>query len=96
LDLSGFSQKNPGCVSEINELFNLVPLRRAVFAVDATTDQPLLRQTMQQAWAQMKDRSPNHRLSAGQVSLVELSGKSTDGIHNLLYALCAAATAGPK
>ncbi|MGH7887396.1 MAG: hypothetical protein ACREPG_06000, partial [Candidatus Binatia bacterium] len=62
MDLSGFSQKNPGCVSEINELFNLVPLRRLVFAVDETTDQPFLRQTMQHAWAQLKDRSPNHRL----------------------------------
>ena len=96
MDLSGFSQKNAGCVAEINELFNLVPLRRLVFAVDETTEQPFLRQTMQQAWAQLKDRSPNHRLSTGQVSLVELSGMSSDGIHKLLHALCAAATAGPK
>ena len=96
MDLRGFSQKNPGCVSEINELFNLVPLRRLVFAIDETTDQPYLRQTMQQAWAQLKDRSPNHRLSAGQVSLVELSGMSTNGLHNLLDALCAAATVGPN
>jgi hypothetical protein len=96
MDLRGFSQKNPGCVSEINELFNLVPLRRLVFAIDETTDQPYLRQTMQQAWAQLKDRSPNHRLSAGQVSLVELSRMSTNGLHNLLDALCAAATVGPN
>ncbi len=95
MDLSGFSQKNPGCVSEINELFNLVPLRRLVFAVDETTDQPFLRQTMQQAWTQLKDRSPNHRLSTGQVLLVELSGMSTDGLHNLLHALCAAASVKP-
>lgn len=95
MDLGGFSEQIAGCVAEINELFNLVPLRRVVFAVDETTDQPHLRQTMQQAWAQLKDRSPNHRLSAGQVSLVELSGMSADGFHNLLYALCAAASVKP-
>jgi hypothetical protein len=95
MDLRGFSPKNAGGIFEINELFNLVPLRRAVFAVDETTDQPFLRQTMQQAWSQLKDRSPNRRLPDGQVSLVELSAMSADGIHNLLYALCAAASAKP-
>ncbi len=93
MDLRGFSPKNTGCIFEINELFNLVPLRRALFAVDETTDQPFLRQTVQQAWAQLKDFSPNRRLPDGQVSLVKLSAMSADGFHNLLYALCAAASA---
>jgi hypothetical protein len=93
MDLRGFSPKNTGCIFEINELFNQVPLRRMVFAIDETTDQPFLRQTMQQAWAQLKDRSPNRRLPEGQVSLVELSAMSADRFSNLLYALCAAASA---
>jgi hypothetical protein len=95
MDLRGFSPKNTGGIFGINELFNQVALRRMVFAIDETTDQPFLRRTMQQAWAQLKDRSPNRRLPQGQVSLVELSAMSADGIHNLLYALCAAASAKP-
>ena len=62
MDLRGFSQANDGCVFEIHELFNVVPLARAVFVVDESTDQPFMRETMQRAWRQMKDRSPNRRL----------------------------------
>ena len=87
------SQANSGCVFEIHEMFNVVRLSRIVFAVDGTTDQTFMRRTMQQAWRELKDRSPNYRLPAGQVSLVELSGMSAAGFHNLLYALCSAATA---
>ncbi|MGH7817754.1 MAG: hypothetical protein ACREOR_10235, partial [Candidatus Binatia bacterium] len=92
MDLRGFSPANSGCVFEIREMFNVVPLSRVVFAIDDTTDQSFMRQTMQQAWHELKDRSPNYRLPAGQVSLVELAGMSAAGFHNLLYAVCAAAT----
>ena len=60
------------------------------FAVDESTDQSFVRATMQQAWRQIKDRSPNLRIGAGQVSLVELSGDGAK--RDLLYALCAAAS----
>jgi hypothetical protein len=90
MDLRGFSQANDGCVFEIHEIFNLVPLGRIVFIVDNTTDQPFMRLTMQGAWRQLKDRSPNHRLSSGQVALVQLSGLAAGGLRNLLYAISAA------
>ena len=93
MDLRGLSPANAGCVSEIHEMLNVVPLSRVVFAIDDTTDQFFLRRTMREAWAELKDRSPNYRLPAGQVSLVELSGMSMAGFHNLLFALSAAATA---
>lgn len=91
MDLRGFSQANAGCVFEIHEIFNVVPLARAVFVIDDSTDQALMRQTMEQAWRQVKDRSPNRRLETGQLRLVQLAG--TDGMQDLLYALCSAATA---
>jgi hypothetical protein len=96
MDLRGLSQANSGGVFEIQELFNVVALHRVVFALDNTTDQAFMRQTMQQAWHQLKHRSPNHRLSAGQVSLVDLTGTSAASLHNLLYGLCTAATTAPK
>ena len=94
MDLRGFSQANAGCVFEIHEIFNVVPLARAVFAIDGSTDQAFMRQTMQQAWRQVKDRSPNHRLAAGKIALVQLTDTGGDSMHDLLYALCGAATAG--
>ncbi len=95
MDLRGLSPKNAACVLEINELFNLVPLQRAVFAIDETTDQPFLRQTMQQAWSQLKDRSPNRKLPEGQISLVQLEGPGGAAMQNLLYATCVAASTKP-
>jgi hypothetical protein len=91
MDLRGFSQLNDGCIFEIHEIFNLVPLERIVFAVDHTTDQPFMQRTMERAWRQLKDRSPNHRLKSGQVQLVQLSGLAGAGLRNLLYAISAAA-----
>jgi hypothetical protein len=93
MDLRGFSQNNAGCVFEINELFHLVSLVRVVFVIDAGTDQTFLRQTMQQAWRQLKERSPNHRPGGGKVSLVQMADRSP--MSDLLRALCTAATLKP-
>ena len=90
MDLRGFGAANAGCVFEINEIFELVPLSRAVFAVDQSTDQDFMRQTMRQAWSQIKERSPNRRLASGQVAVVDLS-QSTTSTQDLLYAVSAAA-----
>ena len=61
MDLRAFSRSNAGCVFEINELFNLVPLQRLVFIVDESTDQKFMRETMSEAWKGLRDRSPNRR-----------------------------------
>ena len=66
MDLRGFSQHNSGCVFEIHELVNVLPLQRVVFAIDESTDQTFMRATMQQAWRQIKDRSPNRQIGAGR------------------------------
>lgn len=96
MDLRGFSPANSGFVSEIHELFNVVVLSRVIFAVDNTTDQALLRQTMEDGWQKLKTRSPNRRLPAAQISLVDLSDMTRAGFHNLLGALCAAASVKPS
>jgi hypothetical protein len=92
MDLRGFSQANAGCVFEIHEIINVVPLARAVFAIDESTDRPFMRETMEQAWRQVKDRSPNRRPEMAQVELVRLG--DAGGMQDLLYALCSAATGG--
>src|SRR6185295_2909519 len=92
MDLRGFSQANAGCVFEIHEILNVVPLARAVFAIDDSTDQAFMRQTMKDAWRQLKDRSPNRRPAAGKIALVQLIDAGGDDMQDLLYALCDAAT----
>ena len=95
MDLRSFSQNNAGCVFEINELFNLVPLQRIVFVVDESTDQQFMRNTMELAWKQIKEYSPNRRLPSGRISLVQFSQLSRGAMRNLLYAVSAAANVKP-
>lgn len=94
MDLRGFSQANAGCVFEIHEIFNVVPLARAVFAIDDSTDQAFMRQTMEQAWHLVKERSPNRRLAAGRVALVQIADTGRGAMQDLLFAICGAATTG--
>jgi hypothetical protein len=91
MDLRGFSQSNTGCVHEINELFNLVPLERALFMIDDSTDQAFMREAMKRAWQRIKDRSPNRRLSPARVSLVQLSRWDMRNVRTLLKAISLAA-----
>jgi len=93
MDLRGFSQANAGCIFEIQEIFNVVPLARAVFAIDDSTNQAFMRQTMEDGWRQVKDRSPNRHLAAGKVALVQLSDTGGSVMQDLLFALCSAANA---
>jgi hypothetical protein len=95
MDLRSFSRSNAGCIFEINELFNVVPLRRIVFVIDDSTDQQFMRETMQAAWREIKERSPNRRGGAGHVSLVHLSRLNGNELRNLLYAIGSAASTEP-
>ncbi|HEV7464216.1 MAG TPA: tetratricopeptide repeat protein, partial [Methyloceanibacter sp.] len=51
MDLRNFSPSNQGCIFEINELLDVVPLDRVVFVVDETTDQAFLREILTECWA---------------------------------------------
>ena len=81
MDLRGFLPDNQGCVFEINELLNVVPLDRVVFVVDATTDLGFLRETFATGWEALAAESPNHNLAEPRVLLFEFAGeKSVPGL----------------
>jgi hypothetical protein len=75
MDLRGFMRENRGCVFEINELLNVVPLERVVFVVDETTDLAFLRETFTQGWAALAADSPNRELVKPRVLLFQFSGE---------------------
>jgi hypothetical protein len=93
MDLRGFSAQNSGCIFEINELINMMPLGRALFIVDATTDEDFLHQTLQQSWARRKTTSPNRRSESGLLHLFRLNGLGERELQGLLHALSMAANA---
>ena len=71
MDLRGFLPGNLGCVFEINELLNVVPLDRVVFVIDDTTDLAFLHGILAQGWEAVAADSPiaaspnRGRLSSG-------------------------------
>jgi len=52
-----------------------------------------MRETMAEAWKGLRDRSPNRRMPAGEIYLVELTNASA--MKNLFVAICAAARPRP-
>lgn len=90
MDLRGFSAQNAGCIYEISELINMMPLEQVLFIIDETTDEPFLRQVMQQAWDHMRATSPNRLSKEGWLHLFHLDGLHDRGIQQLLQALSAA------
>jgi hypothetical protein len=91
MDLRGFTAQNAGCVFEIKELVNVVPLGRVKFIVDGTTDEQFLLQVVHQAWGAMGIASPNRRPARNQLRLFRLTGSGPGEMRQLLRALCVAA-----
>ena len=52
MDLRGFSPNKQGCLFELRQLVERVPLERVVLVIDSTTDMALLRSTLMSAWEQ--------------------------------------------
>ena len=96
MDLRGFSSQNAGVIYEIGELINLVPLERVVFIVDDSTDEPFLRQVMQQAWDQMKPESPNRASASGTLSLFRLKQLGERDLQRLLHVIAEAVHPAPE
>ncbi len=90
MDLRSLAENNAGCVFEIKELLNAVPLERLVFVVDDTTDKNFLKQTLAESWRQLRSDSPNMRLSSSALQPFELRSLGHSELRDLLQQLCAA------
>ena len=84
MDLRGFSQKNAGCVFEIQELVRAVPIERVVFVVDTTTDHALLERIFSEAAAQAG------KVLAVKPFLFQVARLDVTTLRTLLQALAAA------
>lgn len=96
MDLRGFSSQNAGCIFEINELINRVPLGRVVFIIDRSTDEPFLRQVIQRSWEGMGTASPNRLSTSGSPGLFHLNRLGATELRRLLQILANAARSAPE
>ena len=73
MDLRGFSVSHVGCVFELNQLVNLVPLKRIVLLADRLTDMCALDETLQGAWRNVHHSAPSAGEQNPVVDLLMLS-----------------------
>jgi hypothetical protein len=64
MDLRGFTRTSKGCIFELHELLDAVPLKRVLLVVDHTTDYDFLADVLQQGWIHISGDSPN-RIDVG-------------------------------
>jgi hypothetical protein len=96
MDLRGFSAQNAGCLFEIGELVNLMPIDQVVFIVDGSTDEGFLQQALQEAWDHMGPSSPNRLATVGMLRLFRLPQLGATELQKLLYVLSSAVKNPPE
>lgn len=90
MDLRAFGRSNAGCVFELENLMERVPLHRVMLLVDETTDRAFLDETLGRAWATMSHASPNAHASSGEIAIFDMDDDDRAS-HRLLEHLAEAA-----
>lgn len=91
MDLRGFSRTHLGCVFELTQLLNLLPLARIVLLADTQTDREALWEVIQDAWTNLSPASPNRSNPAPQLEILNLRRFSEAARKNLVGRLLTAA-----
>ncbi|HET9117582.1 MAG TPA: hypothetical protein VFN75_05820 [Pseudonocardiaceae bacterium] len=92
MDLREFTPKRQGCIYEIRQLLQHMPLARIVMLADATTDGEFLEQTVAAAWNALPAGSPNRAVPQPHLTVIKGCRETDRNLHALLAAICRAAT----
>jgi len=87
MDLRSFSPSNQGCIFELQQLLDSVPLERIVFLLDDETDQAFLEHALREAWTRVHPDSPNLRLPAPEARLLRVATQAAADVRGLLALL---------
>jgi hypothetical protein len=93
MDLRSFSPRNQGCLFELQQLLDAVPLERVVFLIDESTDRSFLEDALQRAWQRSRADSPNRTSKAASARLVLLRRHGARGVRGLIKLLSDVRTA---
>ena len=89
MDLRSFSPSNQGCIFELRQLLDSVPLDRVALLIDDSTDRVFLETVLQEAWQRVDTASPNRTLAAPQARLLRVSEEKSADIRGALKLLLA-------
>jgi hypothetical protein len=88
MDLRGFARERSGCIYELGQLLELVPLRHITLLVDRTTDHELLASTLHGSWLAIDATSPNLSDPSPTVRIFNTAGVGRRAINGTVAALC--------
>ncbi len=91
MDLREFTPKRQGCIYEIRELLQHLPLARIVMRTDATTDGEFLEQTVAAAWNALPVGAANRAVSEPHLTVVKGCRETDRNLHALQAAFHRAA-----
>ena len=95
MDLRGFTSNNAGCIFELHELLDTVPLDRVLLIVDHTTDQGFLADVLRQGWLCINPESPNRPDADPRIRLYRLDTTGSDRIAELVATVAQAGVRRP-
>ena len=90
MDLRGFTEKARGCIYEIDELLDTMPLERIVFVIDRTTNEISLAQVFSDSWIKLGATSPNRADREPRIRLLRFDSLYGRSIANLVALLALA------
>jgi hypothetical protein len=93
MDLRGYTARRSGCKTEVNFLFDAVPLARLLFLVDRDNDATAVRQMMRECWTVLSKKSPNLELPSPTVHLFMVCDNDERDMQAILQRLIAMAGA---
>ena len=92
MDLRGYSAKNKGCETEVNFLFDSIPVGRIVFLISGGNDSRDIEELIQSAWRYLKPDSPNRNRATAEVTVFDIKDGRREDVKGLLDVLVAAST----
>jgi len=90
MDLRGFTEKARGCIYEIDELLDTMPLERIVFVIDRTTNEISLARVFSDSWIKLGATSPNRADREPRIRLLRFDSLYGRSIANLVALLALA------
>ena len=87
MDLRSFSPFNRGCIFELQQLLDAVPLSRVMFLTDDATDRAFLEETLQDAWKRIRADSPNRRTTTPEARFLRVPSQRAADVRGLLKLL---------
>ncbi len=72
MDLRGFTNSHRGCVFELTQLLNLLPLARILLLTDKRTDVEALTNVIHHAWANLSTTAPDRSCASPEIQVLVL------------------------